>query len=193
MIFDYIVTLRRDSERATDLLSLLLCLISVFCFSYTAARGLLSEDPGAGPYKLLAVFAAILTACVVFYFVTRKRKLQMRFKWPLLLAGLAWLAMPILPWLGGVFFILAFLEHQSKRPLEICFDKNQIVINSLIRRKYVWTDLSNVVLRDGLLTLDFVNNRLLQKEVVEEEDDDAEEDEFNDWCRERLAEAMARA
>jgi hypothetical protein len=34
--------------------------------------------------------------------------------------------------------------------------------------------------------MDFKNNRLLQKEVDEEEEGDADEDEFNDYCRERL-------
>jgi hypothetical protein len=64
------------------------------------------------------------------------------------------------------------------------------VINTLFRRRYDWTDFNNVVLKDGLLTLDFKNNRLLQKEVLEDDDeDDADEDEFNDYCQTRLKEA----
>jgi hypothetical protein len=41
-----------------------------------------------------------------------------------------------------------------------------------------------------LLTLDFKNNRILQKEVVDDEEEDADEDEFNTYCRERLAAAQ---
>jgi hypothetical protein len=47
------------------------------------------------------------------------------------------------------------------------------------------------VLRDGLLTLDFTNNRILQREVEDDEDDDADEDEFNDYCRKQLAKASS--
>ena len=105
-------------------------------------------------------------------------------------AGLGWIGMPFLPWLGALFFLQSFLEYQVKRPLEIGFSGKQVVINSLFKRSYVWTDFNNVVLKDGLLTLDFKNNRLLQKEVVDEEDeDDADEAEFNDYCQIRLKEA----
>jgi hypothetical protein len=43
-----------------------------------------------------------------------------------------------------------------------------------------------VILRDGLLTLDFRNNILIQKEVLEDEEPDADENEFNDYCRSKL-------
>jgi hypothetical protein len=44
------------------------------------------------------------------------------------------------------------------------------------------------VLRNGLLTLDFKSNRLLQREVADDDDDDnADEEEFNAYCRECLA------
>ncbi|WP_315814501.1 hypothetical protein [Paraflavitalea speifideaquila] len=37
-----------------------------------------------------------------------------------------------------------------------------------------------------MLTLDFVNNRILQREIEDDEDDEADEDEFNAWCRKQL-------
>jgi len=57
------------------------------------------------------------------------------------------------------------------------------VINSLIKKKYPWSDFNNVMLKDGLLTLDFKDNRLIQKEAIEEDGPDADEDEFNAFCR----------
>ena len=88
------------------------------------------------------------------------------------------------------FFLLAFLEYQTKRPLEIGFHHDRVVINTLIKRRFEWSAFNNVVLRDGLLTLDFSNNRLMQKEVADdEEEDDADEEEFNAFCRDRLAAA----
>jgi hypothetical protein len=108
-------------------------------------------------------------------------------------AALGWMASPFLPWLCILLILLAFLEYQTKRPLEIGFDNDRVVINSLIRRRYDWSAFSNIILRDGLLTMDFKDNRLFQKEVVDEEDeDDADEDEFNDYCRARLEESSSR-
>jgi hypothetical protein len=83
------------------------------------------------------------------------------------------------------------LEHQVKFPLEIGFSENQIVFNTLFRKKYNWSQLSNVMLKDGMLTMDFYNNRLLQRQVEDDEDDDdATEEEFNLFCRQQLKKNM---
>ena len=57
--------------------------------------------------------------------------------------------------------------------------------NTLIKKKYSWKDIDNVVLKDGLLTIDFKNNKLFQKEI-DGEDKEADEEEFNNWVRGKL-------
>jgi hypothetical protein len=90
-------------------------------------------------------------------------------------------------WLFGAFILLAILERQVKFPLEIGFSENQVVFNSLFKRKYSWKEVSNVVLKDGLLTIDFLNNHLIQREVEDEVDEDeVSEEEFNAFCRLQL-------
>ena len=126
--------------------------------------------------------------------VWRKSRERVRYRYLLLLAGLGWLGMPFLPWIAVFFLLLSFLEYQTKRPLEIGFDQDRVVINSLIRQRHDWSVFNNIVLKDGLLTLDFKSNRLLQKEVADdEEEDDADEDEFNAYCRGRLTAADRHA
>ena len=93
--------------------------------------------------------------------------------------------MPYLNWLFIPFALMGLFERQAKMPLEVGFTDSEIVINTLIRRRYKWNDFNNIVLKDDLLTLDFKTNRLLQRETVDEEGD-AEEDEFNVYCREQL-------
>ena len=84
------------------------------------------------------------------------------------------------------FFVFAILEAQTKYPLEIGFHSNGIVLNSLFKKKIAWNALQSVILKDGLLTLDFRNNILIQKEVLEDDEPDADETEFNDYCRSKL-------
>jgi hypothetical protein len=86
-------------------------------------------------------------------------------------------------------FLLGLFERQAKMPLEIGFTDDAVVINTLFRRYYQWTDFNNIILKDDILTLDFKNNRLLQRETADEEGE-AGEDEFNDYCREHLAKAQ---
>jgi len=88
-------------------------------------------------------------------------------------------------WIPVLYFIAVLFEKQVKFPKEIAFDENGVVINSLPRRSYPWTALTNVVLKDCILTIDFKNNQLIQKET--EEDTSAEEEqEFNEFCKRQL-------
>jgi len=99
----------------------------------------------------------------------------------LLISAIIWTKMPYGQWLIFVFVLLAFLEYQARLPLEIGFSSKQVVFNSLIRKKYAWSDIANVLLKDGLLTVDFMNNRLFQK-LVDDGENEASEEEFNEWC-----------
>jgi len=191
MHYQYVVILKRESERTTDVLSFLLCLLSSILFLYSAAAPILGSGDADGQSYFLGGIAVVLLAGVIFNLANRRAgRARIRYRYLLLLATLGWLAMPVLPWLAGLFVVLAFLEYQTKRPLEIGFDSDRVVINTLIRRRYDWSAFSNIVLRDGLLTIDFKNNRLLQKEILDDDDDedDADEKEFNDYCQARLSE-----
>ena len=188
MRYKYVVILKKNSERTSDLLSVLLCFFSALGFAVTGLRSLRS-NPKDGYISLL--IALILLVGLIVTEVVRRRSptVKVRYRYLLLLAAIGWFVTP-LPWIGLLFVLLTFLEYQTKRPLEIGFDTDTIVINTLIPRRFGWADFNNVILKDGLLTLDFRNNRLLQKEVVDdEEQDDADEEEFNMFCRERLAAA----
>jgi len=195
MHYKYVVILKRDSEKKTDVLSFLLCLLSAIFFLFSAAASVFMEVDASGVTWFYAAISLILIAGLIINTLTRsKTRKYIRYRYLLLIAALGWLGSTVLPWLSVFFVLLAFLEYQTKRPLEIGFDSDRVVINSLIRRKYDWSDLSNVVLRDGLLTVDFKNNHLLQKEVVDddEDEDDADEKEFNDYCQTRLSEVSEK-
>jgi hypothetical protein len=183
MRYPYVVILKKDTERTIDLISILLCLFSVLNF--------INQQVSIRHFQIsFTLFASVVLAGTVINIVLARKGRQVRYRYWLLIAGLGWLVMPFLPWLGVLFFLQSFLEYQAKRPLEIGFSADKVVINTLFKRSYLWTAFNNVILKDGLLTLDFKSNRLLQKEVLDDEDeDDADEEEFNEYCRERLREA----
>ena len=182
MRYPYVVFLKKDSERTIDFISILLCLFSALNF--------INEQVSTRHFQIFfSSLAFIILAGTAVNIVLARKGRQVRYRYWLLIAGLGWLAMPFLPWLGVLFFLQSFLEYQVKRPLEIGFSADRVVINTLFKRNYTWTAFNNVILKDGLLTLDFKNNRLLQKEVLDDGEDDADEEEFNDYCRERLREA----
>jgi hypothetical protein len=188
MHYQYVVILKKDSEKTSDALSFFLCLLSSISFFYYAVTSEISS-----PWFLYTAAGILLVGLIINFIARRMGRTHIRYRYLLLVAALGWIASPFLPWLCVLFIVLACLEYQAKRPLEIGFDKDRVVINSLIRRRYDWSAFSNVILRDGLLTMDFKDNRLFQKEVVDDEDeDDADEDEFNDYCRARLEEFSSK-
>ena len=209
MRYQYVVILKKNSERVTDALSVLLLLFSAIGFSIsglhdlhtthftgasatgsaTLASGSTTPAPASAWFALGAAIV-LLAGLAVNLALRRKGGMRIRYRYWLIMAAVGWIGLGSIPWIGAFFFLLAFLEYQTKRPLEIGFHHDRIIINSLIKRRFDWTAFNNIVLRDGLLTLDFKNNRLMQKEVADDEDeDDADEEEFNTFCRDQLAAA----
>lgn len=186
MVFKYVVVLKNLQNRYIDLVGLLLSIMSAFCF----ARELTLANKVGLAYLLGLIFVAIV---VIYNLVQSFRGRKVYYSRALLIAALVWMKMPYWQWLAFIFIILALLEYQAKYSVEIGFSDDQVVINSFFKRKYRWAQFSNVVLKDGIITLDFTNNRILQREIEDDEDeDDADEEEFNEYCRQRLAATLAR-
>lgn len=185
MIYKYIVTLKKDNETAVDITNTIVCLISatIFLFTYFTKK--------TSGYFILFAGIVLITGVLFNLYIKRKKRKLVRFRGLLLIAGIFWTGMPYMQWISVLFALLFFLEFQAKRPLEVGFTDEFVVINSLIKRTFRWSDFNNVVLKDGLLTLDFRNNRLFQKEALDDDEPDAEEDEFNDYCRKQLEKSVA--
>ena len=183
MKYKYVVILKQGSHRAIDILSILLCGSSATVFIFRAIWSGLTID------YVFYLLAALMFAGLVFNAVARSfRTRPLSYRFLLGFAAVGWIVMPTnISWIGLIFVLLIFLEAQARHVVEIGFDTDCIVFNTLFSRRFRWSDLNNIVLRDGLLTVDFKNNRLIQREIVDDEDeDDADEEEFNAFCREQL-------
>jgi hypothetical protein len=181
MKYQYVVILRKSSEKPINVLSILLCFGSAVIFILIP---FLTDLTNYYYYGL----AGILLGSLIYNAAVAGRETKpVQYRFLLILAALGWFTIPGLRWVGLIFGLLAFLEHQTRRPLEIGFDRDRVVINTLIRQRHDWSAFNNIILRDGLLTLDFKNNRLLQREIADDdEDDDVDEEEFNAYCRDRV-------
>ena len=154
----------------------------------------ISYHPTPPNYLGIALAALLLIGLAVNLILARSKPKEgyrsarpVRYRYWLLLSAVGWFALTTTPWFGGFFVLFCVLEYQAKRPLEIGFNDDRIVINNIVRQWYDWSAFNNVILKDGLLTLDFKNNRLFQKEIADDdEEDDADEEEFNSFCRSRL-------
>lgn len=178
-IYQYVVTLKNTQRKFVPVFSISLLSISSFIFLVEQWR-----SPDISKILLICPLSILLILAYSFY-QWKKNKVLISYKTALFMTAIGWTGMPYLSWLFLPFVALALLEKGARSPLEIGFADNKIVINTVIRRSYYWTDFTNIVLKDNLLTMDFKNNRLFQRETIDEEGD-ADEDEFNQYCQVQL-------
>lgn len=180
MVYKYVVILKNLQYRYIDLLGLLLSILSAVAF----ARELTLASKVGVAYLIGLIFVA---GVVIYNLIQSRRKRKVYYSRALLIAALVWMKMPYLQWLAFVFIILGLLEYQAKYSVEIGFTDDRVVINYMFKKVYRWDQFTNIVLKDGIITLDFTNNRILQREIEEDDDEeDADEEEFNAYCRTRI-------
>lgn len=185
MTFDYVVILRNNGKRSVDVMNLLLCIIAATYIVYRLA----GTNYFLG-YNLTSIIVLAVAMLIAYLLIAMgKRKFH--------LSGL-------ILYLAGIFIIsngnstvmerlfalaliaLSAFEHKAKSNFEIGFSAQFIMFDNLFKKKYNWSEFNNIVLKDNILTLDFKNNRVYQRETIDEESD-CDEDEFNEWCRQQLA------
>ena len=185
IVYPYVVTLKNQNTRYIDVLGFLLLVVSLFFF----VKEMMTTRNISFAYLAGSVFIASVLFWNLYSGMIKKKKVY--FKYGLFIAALVWMKMPFFQWMAFPFIALALLEYHAKYAVEIGFSEKEILINTLFKKRVDWNDLSNVVLKDGILTIDFNNNKIIQKEVEDDEEDDADEEEFNRYCREQLSKRQA--
>ena len=86
---------------------------------------------------------------------------------------------------GAIILFWIYLKKRENGEKIIITDVNIILPGLAGERIIDWNELSNVIKKYDLLTLDFKNNKLLQVQVINT--DGINEDEFNQFCQQRLS------
>jgi hypothetical protein len=178
-LYPYVIELKRPSYRLIDFISQLLLLISLTAFTYALFEGL--------PLNKLAIFLSavgIIGWWIICIWKSRNEQIPF-YRLGLFVACLGWWYLPKGGWICAIYLLAGFFEKQAKFPEELAFDQEEIVVNSFPKKHINWDDLNNVIIKDGLLTIDFKNNKLLQKEI-QSGSNVKDELDFNEFCRNRL-------
>jgi hypothetical protein len=85
-------------------------------------------------------------------------------------------------WLLAILIpVLSVFAQITAGNKNIQFNKTTIKLSSPFGRIFNWEELQNIILKDGLLTLDFKNNKLLQTPILNVLNEE-ETKQFNDFC-----------
>jgi hypothetical protein len=184
--YDYIVELKRPNFKLFDWVSQLMLFLTVVALSYAFFNGYSGNFTAQVIKYIIGSTIAIIASIAWWIFCKNQASRQMipYYRFALIVNAFAWF------WLLGdivialLYMMAALIEKPLKIQPEIAFDADEIAFNSFPRKSYSWNVVKNVVLKDGLLTIDLQNNTLIQKEVNEAVSKTVE-DEFNAFCKEQ--------
>ena len=181
--YEYIVVLKTTDTKWIDIISKIMLVIAVIFFSAWTNSYFISGDNSHG--VMFMVISLLIIIWLIYCNNLSRRMILPHYRFALLLAACGWFFHDKILWASMLYLLAAVMEKPAKKNLEVAFDKEEIVINSYPKRQYSWSDLNNVVLKEGMLTLDFKTNKLLQR-FVNDEVDNKIEDEFNSFCKEQI-------
>lgn len=149
--------------------------------------GLFLVQPVTGEKNFNIAPPAIAVVLIVLWDVYRYKKkgtLQ-SIGMLILLCGIFWISRGYTYLLLLNIFLWA-LYMISKRKLVITTDSSYVAYPSFPEKKIMWRDISNMVLKDDILTIDLKNNKIYQHIIEYTGKEAVNEAEFNDFCRRQL-------
>jgi hypothetical protein len=181
-VFDYVVVLKQKNRRSVELIGLMAFAV----FLAILLHHLITTDQHRIIVGLITLTSIGLFTNGLIQFKKRKKPdLIIAF----VLAAFVIYKVLDLPWIGVLYIILTLIYSKSVKSIEIGFSMDVIVVNGLVQKRINWSELNNVLIKDGILTMDYKNNKLFQQETDElddDEDDEVTEEEFNAFCETAL-------
>lgn len=173
------ITLKNEKAKFYQRLSWFIIIINTVLLLYLAFFAADNAESKRG-----IVFLILLSICFSLYFYFRNTKYQIGFHLFFFLIVLVWISMEKY-WFAGINLLFDILGTIATRKFIVAFSQSKVVYPSLPMKNIAWAELNNVVLKDGLLTIDFKSNKLIQQKI-DEEKTNVDEQEFNDFCRQHL-------
>lgn len=181
----YEIVLQNKKAKIYSTISWLIIALNLLLFLYFGIANFAKQFAYALPGTLL------LALIFIFDFIVRKKKNNQNrpFIISFIIVVLTWIMMGFyLP--AAVNLVLFFFQDITRRKLAISVAVEKIIYPSFPKRTILWNELSNLILKDGLLTVDFKNNKIIQQ-LIEKTEHSVDEKEFNDFCKKQLQSAAS--
>jgi hypothetical protein len=178
----YEVVLKNDKGKLYNRFTIFIFVlnaIAIIFFLYSRHEKITQSSNGFIALLLL------INALLIYTIASFKKKKQLAFLSLVIGISLYWILIGYW-WISLIMVMLFYLYSLSKRKLKVNF-ADQIIYPSFPKRIIQWKELNNVILKDGLLTIDFKNNKIIQQPI--KFPNPFNEKEFNDFCEEQLKSA----
>lgn len=173
----YELVLKNEKERSYKRISALLLIINFISIVFVTY---LKDFTKWGP-QIITLIAAF-SVFAAFYFKNKYEAIS--FAVAFFLFSLAWqMAGYWVP--AALNFVLLILNGLTSQKPIVSINETQIIYPAFPKKHILWKELNNIILKDGLLSIDFKNNKLIQQ-LLDEVSSTTSEKEFNEFCQQQL-------
>ena len=176
----YEIILKNEKAKYYKAIGDLIVVFNLICFIYLAIKA-------TDSYRKIIFILIISVIAMHFLFAiyVRYSAKITNYEWHrniFFISAIGW-ARPPYWWISIILIVLLFLDLLAHRKLKLTVSENKINYPSFPRKVIEWNELTNLVLKDGLITIDFKNNKIIQQTTL---NSGISEQEFNDFCRNQL-------
>ena len=179
----YSIQLPNEKSKTIRYVTLFILLINCFVFGFVylkTADGRINSVSFTG--MLISIFSLII---FLIHFFTGKL--------PAFKPGIAFIILSLF-WivignylLAACIIIFTVFGFYAGKKFIVLFDEDKITYPSFPVKYFYWKEVSNVVLKDRVLTIDLVNNKLIQSVIEKSAVNDVDELQFNEFCKRQIA------
>ena len=176
----YELVLKNDRMKASKTFILFFIAMNIIFF---IALAVATKDFSIKSKSILVVFMTMAGFVAEYY--SRKKNKSLSGKGAALLYFIIAYLLLNFWWMALAVLIVAIFYTISLRKLIVYINSNQIIYPSFPKKTFDWIEISNIILKDDLLTIDFKNNKIIQQ-LTEKTEHPVNEKEFNDFCKSHL-------
>jgi len=179
----YSFILKNEKTKNYRLISQLLVLFNLLGFVF-----LLINNETRIAMNIALLFAILITAVYTFFtvmeWISKKPLPDFWHRSIFVVCSFVW-TKEGLWWIGIMLLLFILLDFIAHKKLVVDITDKRINVPYILQKTFDWNEVNNVILKDGLLTIDFKNNKLFQQLILNS-DEDINEKEFNEFCRQQL-------
>jgi len=179
----YSFILKNEKTKKYRLISQLLVLFNLLGFVF-----LLISNEKIVAKNIILLFGVLIAAVYTFFtvveWISKKALPDFWHRSIFSICALVWMKEGFW-WLSIMLILFIVLDVAAHKKLVVHVTDKTILVPYVFQKEVNWNEVNNLILKDGLLTIDFKNNRLFQHLILNS-DEDINEKEFNEFCKQQL-------
>ena len=162
-------------------MTVFIAVLNVVLFDILSFRG----GVDAKVQQMILIFTSMIIGTLSVYFLFKSNRGRMIFVLliSILMCAVGWWLIGYIG-MGVLMFTLAVVGKLSMKSIVVTFSETGILYPSMFYKKNLpWSEVSNCLIKDNVLTIDLKSNKLMQFTLLEAENPELNEEEFNGFVR----------